>query len=174
MRREGEFRESGNLPKFSCTPLGGLCAGEVRENERRRGPSNAFSEGGWYPGTPLKHGASGNVIFKYLPFFLGRERMVERRIRKERRISRMSACKKLEVMGALQRSPTRIVLRVTHKQQPPGFGIICRLLLWITREGASVTCNVVVGRRCRRYRSVRDEGGFIGEKRSGTSLTNQD
>jgi len=147
VKREEEFRGAGKLPELSCRPLGGVGEGEGRENLRRRGPSNAFLEGGWYPSTPLKQRASSTVVFTHLPFFLGWDWMAERRTRKERGFSRMSACKKQEVMGAIQRSATRIALRVTHKQQPPGFGIIRRLLLWITREGASMTCEVVVARR---------------------------
>jgi hypothetical protein len=61
------------------------------------------------------------MVFTHLQLLLGRDRMAERRIRKERGISRMSACKKQEVMRVIQRSATGIALRVTHKQQPPGF-----------------------------------------------------
>lgn len=120
MKREGEFRGAGKLPELSCRPLGGVGAGEGRENLCRRGPSNAFSEAGRYPSTPLKQGATGTMVFTHLPLFLGRDRMPERRKRKERGISRMSACKKQEVMGAIQRSAIQIALRVTHKKQPPG------------------------------------------------------
>ena len=94
MKREGEFRGAGKLPELSCRHLGGVGAGEGRENLRRRGPSNASSEARWYPSTPLKQGASGTEVLTHLPLFLGLDRMAERRIRKEREISRMSACKK--------------------------------------------------------------------------------
>ena len=78
MKREGELRDAGKLGELSCRPLGGVGAGEGRENLRRRGPSNAFLEGEWYSNTPLKQGASGTMVFTHLQLLLWRDRMADK------------------------------------------------------------------------------------------------
>jgi len=77
VKREGELRDAGKLGELSCRPLGGVGAGEGRENLRRRGPSNAFLEGEWYSNTPLKQGVSGTMVFTHLQLLLGRDRMAD-------------------------------------------------------------------------------------------------
>jgi hypothetical protein len=113
------------------------------------------------------------MVFTHLLLFLGRDRTPERRIRKERGISRMSVCKKARAdandpgrrhTNSVEGYPQEAAARILNNPSAAFVDNPRRGVDDLWGCGYTAPGNAQL---------MREEGGFGEEKRSETSLTNR-